>query len=37
MIIVRGNQAEAKVLKAGMGCSFRYDGETQLVQTVSCN
>ena len=37
MIIVRGNQAEAEALKAGMGCSFRYDGETQLVQTISCN
>lgn len=37
MIIVHGNQAEASALKPGMGCSFRYDGETQLVQTVSCN
>ena len=37
MIMVRGNQAVATALAGGMACSFRYDAETQLVQTVSCN
>jgi tripartite-type tricarboxylate transporter receptor subunit TctC len=37
MILVRGEQAEVSALSAGMRCSFRYDGETRLVQTASCN
>jgi tripartite-type tricarboxylate transporter receptor subunit TctC len=37
VIMVRGNQADAAALNAGMNCSFRYDSETRLVQTASCN
>jgi tripartite-type tricarboxylate transporter receptor subunit TctC len=37
MIMVRGEQADPAALSAGLRCSFRYDAETRLVQTASCN
>ncbi|MGE5538050.1 MAG: Bug family tripartite tricarboxylate transporter substrate binding protein [Gemmatimonas sp.] len=37
MIMLHGEKAEAAALAPGMACSFRYDAETRLVQTVSCN
>jgi tripartite-type tricarboxylate transporter receptor subunit TctC len=36
-ILIGGNPAENAALKSGMACSFRYDGETDLIQTASCN